>query len=210
MIMVTPGGQCPIPGRIDSPRAGWYRGSDTRRKSATRITARRAFSNSSRRDTQMKAFIYREYGSPDVLKLEDIPKPVPKDDEVLVKVHAASLNAYDWHLLRADPFQDRLRAEACSSRKTRFSKRTSPGVSKRSAAEIPLFIAGQAIDPGRLFGGTCWSQREGSNLRPADYESAALPTELRWPEVERLYPRRGRLSRAGGQLLLSFFSCHWA
>ena len=56
----------------------------------------------------MKAFIYREYGSPDVLKLEDIPKPVPKDDEVLVKVHAASLNAYDWHLLRADPFQVRL------------------------------------------------------------------------------------------------------
>ena len=56
----------------------------------------------------MKAVVYREYGSPDVLKLEEIPKPVPNDDEVLVKVHAASVNAYDWHLLRADPFLVRL------------------------------------------------------------------------------------------------------
>ncbi len=56
----------------------------------------------------MKAVVYREYGPPDVLKLEEIPKPVPNDDEVLVKVHAASLNAYDWHLLRADPFLVRL------------------------------------------------------------------------------------------------------
>jgi len=56
----------------------------------------------------MKAVVYREYGSPDVLKLEEIPKPVPNDDEVLVKVYAASLNAYDWHLLRADPFLVRL------------------------------------------------------------------------------------------------------
>ena len=56
----------------------------------------------------MKAIVYREYGPPDVLKLEEIPKPVPNDDEVLVKVLAASLNAYDWHLLRADPFLVRL------------------------------------------------------------------------------------------------------
>ena len=51
----------------------------------------------------MKAVVYYEYGSPDVLKLEDVQRPVPGDDEVLVKVHAASANAGDWHLLRADP-----------------------------------------------------------------------------------------------------------
>lgn len=56
----------------------------------------------------MKAVVYRKYGPPDVLKLEEIPKPVPNGDEVLVKVQAASLNAYDWHLLRADPFLVRL------------------------------------------------------------------------------------------------------
>jgi len=57
----------------------------------------------------MKAMVYTKYGSPDVLQLKEVEKPTPKDDEVLIKVHAASANAYDWHLLRADPFLVRLR-----------------------------------------------------------------------------------------------------
>jgi len=56
----------------------------------------------------MKAIVYQKYGSPDVLKLEEVEKPTPKDDEVLIKVHAASANAGDWHLLRGKPFLIRL------------------------------------------------------------------------------------------------------
>lgn len=56
----------------------------------------------------MRAVLHTKYGPPDVLRLEDIPKPVPGDDEVMVKVHAASLNAVDWHILRAKPFPIRL------------------------------------------------------------------------------------------------------
>ena len=56
----------------------------------------------------MKAIVCHKYGSPDVLKLEEIQKPIAGDDEVLVKVHAASANAADWHILRADPFLVRL------------------------------------------------------------------------------------------------------
>ncbi len=56
----------------------------------------------------MKAIVYTRYGSPEVLQLEEVEKPVPKDGEVLVKVYAASLNAADWHLLRAKPFLIRL------------------------------------------------------------------------------------------------------
>jgi len=52
----------------------------------------------------MKAVVYTEYGSPDVLQLKEVEKPTPKDDEVLVKVQAASLNALDWHVLRGKPF----------------------------------------------------------------------------------------------------------
>jgi len=54
--------------------------------------------------TRMKAIVYTHYGSPDILKLEEVEKPVPQDDEVLVQVHATSVNAGDWHLLRAKPF----------------------------------------------------------------------------------------------------------
>ena len=56
----------------------------------------------------MKAIVYTEYGSPDVLQLKETAKPTPKDNEVLVKVYAVSVNAADLHLLRADPFLIRL------------------------------------------------------------------------------------------------------
>ncbi len=59
----------------------------------------------------MKAMVYTQYGSPDVLHLEEVDKPTIKDDEVLIKVHTASVNAADWHLLTADIFLVRLMGE---------------------------------------------------------------------------------------------------
>ncbi|MHB9032481.1 MAG: NAD(P)-dependent alcohol dehydrogenase [Anaerolineae bacterium] len=56
----------------------------------------------------MRAIVYDKYGSPDVLQLREVAKPAPGDDQVLIKVHAASVNAYDVHLLTADPFLVRL------------------------------------------------------------------------------------------------------
>tara|TARA_B100001964_G_scaffold38817_1_gene42177 strand:+ start:753 stop:1730 length:978 start_codon:yes stop_codon:yes gene_type:complete len=55
----------------------------------------------------MKAIVYHNYGSPDVLRLEDIQKPIPGDDEVLVKVHAVSINSWDWDMLTGKPYEYR-------------------------------------------------------------------------------------------------------
>ena len=56
----------------------------------------------------MKAIICTKYGSPDVLQLQEVAKPDPKDDEVLIKIHAASINSRDWRMMRANPFFIRL------------------------------------------------------------------------------------------------------
>jgi NADPH:quinone reductase-like Zn-dependent oxidoreductase len=56
----------------------------------------------------MKAIVRHKYGSPDVLRLEDIDKPVLDDDRVLVRVRAASVNALDWHLMRGLPYLVRM------------------------------------------------------------------------------------------------------
>jgi NADPH:quinone reductase-like Zn-dependent oxidoreductase len=56
----------------------------------------------------MKAIVYTEYGSPDVLHVQDVPQPTPSDNEVLIKVHAVSANSADLHMLRADPFLIRM------------------------------------------------------------------------------------------------------
>jgi NADPH:quinone reductase-like Zn-dependent oxidoreductase len=56
----------------------------------------------------MKAIVYHEYGSPDVLRLENIPIPILDDDKVLVKIHAVSLNSWDWDMLTGEPYEYRL------------------------------------------------------------------------------------------------------
>lgn len=57
---------------------------------------------------RIKVFVYHDYGSPDVLRLEEIEKPVPTDDQVLVRVRAASVNPLDWHYMEGTPYIVRL------------------------------------------------------------------------------------------------------
>jgi NADPH:quinone reductase-like Zn-dependent oxidoreductase len=56
----------------------------------------------------VKAIVYEKYGSPDVLKVEDVDKPVVPDDGVLVRVRAASVNPADWHFMRGEPYIARM------------------------------------------------------------------------------------------------------
>ena len=56
----------------------------------------------------MKAIVLTKYGSPNDLQLKEIEQPVPEDDEVLVKIHAVSVNDWDWGMVRGKPFYIRL------------------------------------------------------------------------------------------------------
>src|SRR5262245_59970528 len=60
------------------------------------------------KDNYMKAIVYHEYGSPEVLKPADVDKPSPSDDELLIKVHAVSVNRSDWEGLVGKPLYARV------------------------------------------------------------------------------------------------------
>jgi NADPH:quinone reductase-like Zn-dependent oxidoreductase len=68
----------------------------------------------------MKAVVYYNYGSPDVLKCEEIKKPTAGDNEVLIKVRAASVNPLDWHFMRGTPYVVRIMAGLLKPKVTRL------------------------------------------------------------------------------------------
>ena len=57
---------------------------------------------------KMKTIVCTKYGSPEVLRLKEVEEPTPKDNEILIKVHAASANDFDWGLLQDTPSMSRL------------------------------------------------------------------------------------------------------
>ncbi len=68
----------------------------------------------------MKAILYHNYGSPDILQIADVEQPAPKDNEVLIKVRAASVNPFDWHFMRGTPYVLRLFAGLRKPKDTRL------------------------------------------------------------------------------------------
>ena len=81
----------------------------------------------------MKAIVYNDYGSPDVLKCEEVDKPTPGDSEVLIRVRAASVNPADWHYMRGTPYFVRLQA----------------GLRRPKATRLGVDVAGQVETVGR-------------------------------------------------------------
>lgn len=73
----------------------------------------------------MKAIVQKGYGGPEGLRLRDVPEPVPAENEVLVRVHAAAVNARDWHIMRGNPYLARLAAEAFGLRRPKYQVRGS-------------------------------------------------------------------------------------
>ncbi|MBO3747010.1 NAD(P)-dependent alcohol dehydrogenase [Streptosporangiaceae bacterium NEAU-GS5] len=99
----------------------------------------------------MRAYVLHSYGSPDDLRLADIAKPEPGNGEALVRVRATSLQPFDWHLLRGEPYLARLMGDG-------------PGLRKPKITILGADIAGvvEAVGPGV------------TKLRPGD-EVYAMP-----------------------------------
>jgi NADPH:quinone reductase-like Zn-dependent oxidoreductase len=93
----------------------------------------------------MKAIVYTEYGPPDVLKLEEVSKPSPSDDEVLVEVHAASVNYPDWANLRGKPFVVRLMSGALLKPKNTILGADIAGRVEAVGRNVKLFQPGDEV-----------------------------------------------------------------
>ena len=97
----------------------------------------------------LKAIVYTEYGSPDVLRFVDVPKPGPNDHQVLVRVRAAALNALDWRMMRGRPFVMRLMIGGLLKPKTRR-----PGVDLAGEVEaVGRYV--KQFKPGDAVFGAC-------------------------------------------------------
>jgi len=93
---------------------------------------------------RMKAIVHRQYGSPDVLKLEDVAKPTPARNELLIKVRAASVNPLDWHYMRGKPYVMRMQAGMGRPKFTRLGVDFS-GTVEAVGQEVKLFKVGDEI-----------------------------------------------------------------
>ncbi|NUO99340.1 MAG: NAD(P)-dependent alcohol dehydrogenase [Nonomuraea sp.] len=69
----------------------------------------------------MKAYVLHSFGSPDALTLTDVERPVPRDDEVLVRVRATSVQPYDWHFMRGEPYLARIMPGGVGLRRPKIS-----------------------------------------------------------------------------------------
>lgn len=94
---------------------------------------------------QMKAIYRTTYGSADVLELREVDKPVPGDGQVLVKVHAASVNPLDWHVLRGEPFLVRLMGFGLLKPKHRIIGADIAGRIEAIGKEVAEFAVGDEV-----------------------------------------------------------------
>ncbi len=140
---------------------------------------RRMAATAPTRGTKMKAIVRHKYGTSDVLGLEDVDVPGLEDDRALVRVHAASVNALDWHLLRGLPYLVRL------SEGLRRPKRSSMGVDVAGRVEavgknVTQFRPGDAVFGARdgAFAEYVAAKEEKLVLKPANVsfeQAAAVP-----------------------------------
>jgi NADPH:quinone reductase-like Zn-dependent oxidoreductase len=97
----------------------------------------------------VKAIVYDRYGPPEVLRVDEVDQPVPKDDEVLVRVHATTVNRTDCHIRAADPFLWRFFGAGLLRPKQRILGRELAGEVEALGAAVTAFALGDRVFGGR-------------------------------------------------------------
>ena len=96
----------------------------------------------------MKAVVFERYGPPDVLKIKDVKKPVPKDNELLVKVYATSVTAGDWRIRTAQPIVIRIIAGLFKPTRIKILGFELAGVIEEVGAKVKSFKKGDEVFAG--------------------------------------------------------------
>jgi NADPH:quinone reductase-like Zn-dependent oxidoreductase len=153
---------------------------------------------------ELKALVYRRYGPPDGLNVEDVEKPVPKGDEVLVRVHAASINAADRVLLRGKPFIIRL-SMGLSKPKHPILGFDVAGRVEAVGPRVEAFRTGDEVFGASRFGGfaeyACVSERTMVSKPPnVSFEQAAATPTAAYTALQAI-GKKGRL-RPGERVLV--------
>ncbi len=129
----------------------------------------------------MKAIVYTRFGPPDVLHLREVEKPVPGENEILVKVHAASANAYDWRHVKADPFLIRIMGAGLLRPKHKILGADIAGKVEALGSNVKQFQPGDEVFGEGSYGGFAEYVCVNENrfvLKPATLsfeEAAAVP-----------------------------------
>jgi NADPH:quinone reductase-like Zn-dependent oxidoreductase len=155
----------------------------------------------------MKAIVCTKYGSPDVLQLQEVEKPAPKNDEVLIRIHAASINSRDWRLMRANPFFIRLSKGGLLKPKNQILGVDMSGRVEAVGSEVTQFKPGDEVFGyvsrygGRTFAEYVCAGEKEIVLKPANLsfeQAAAVPLAA----LTALQGLRNKVNIQSGQRVL--------
>ena len=155
----------------------------------------------------MRAMVYREYGSPDNLEIQEVDMPAVKDDEVLVKVLAASVNVLDWHFLTGTPFLARIMAGGLLRPKQTILGVDLAGQVEAVGESVTRFQPGDEVFGGSGSGGAfaeyAWAAEASIQPKPSNvtFEEAAAAGAAAHTALQGL--RDGGQIEAGQNVLIN-------